>query len=203
VAAPRTGLILLHAWWGLNDDVKNRAAILRKEGYSVVTPDLFGGRVAKTIDEAKALTSGEQENEDKITKMVDDAVTDLAKTADAIAIVAWSFGVWYAWKMGITRSDRVKGLVLFYGIGPNEPDAPKSPVLAHYAEHDEFEDLSFARQVEKEMKAAGSDIRVELYPGTKHWFDEPSRPEYDKTASDLAWDRTRAFLKRHLGVAKT
>ena len=203
MAAPRTGLILLHAWWGLNDDVKNRAAILRKEGYSVVTPDLFGGRVAKTIDEAKALTSGEQENEDKITKMVDDAVTDLAKTADAIAIVAWSFGVWYAWKMGITRSDRVKGLVLFYGIGPNEPDAPKSPVLAHYAEHDEFEDLSFARQVEKEMKAAGSDIRVELYPGTKHWFDEPSRPEYDKTASDLAWDRTRAFLKRHLGVAKT
>jgi carboxymethylenebutenolidase len=196
------GLILLHAWWGLNDDVKKRAEILRKEGYTVVTPDLFGGNVAKTIDEAKAQTQGEQENEDKITKMVDDAVTDLAKKVDRIGIVAWSFGVWYAWKMGISRSDKVRGLVLFYGIGPNEPDAPKSPVLAHFAEHDEYEDINFARQVEKEMKAAGADITVELYPGTKHWFDEPSRPEYDKAASDLAWERTRAFFRQHLGPAK-
>ena len=195
-----SGVILLHAWWGLNDDVLARAERLRAEGYEVATPDLFGGRVAKTIDEAKALTAGEQENEAKITSMVDGAVTDLAKKVDRIAIVAWSFGVWYAWKMGISRADKVKALVLFYGIGPNEPDAPTTPVLAHYAEHDEFEDLSFARQVEKEMTAAGHDVKVELYPGTKHWFDEPSRPEYDKAASDLAWDRTREFLRKHLGA---
>jgi carboxymethylenebutenolidase len=195
-----SGLILLHAWWGLNDDVLARAEKLRVEGYEVITPDLFGGRVARTIDEAKALTAGEQENEAKITKMVDDAVMELAKKADRIAIVAWSFGVWYAWKMGISRADKVKALVLFYGIGPNEPDAPTTPVLAHYAEHDEFEDITFARQVEKEMTAAGHDVKVELYPGTKHWFDEPSRPEYDKAASDLAWERTREFLRKHLGA---
>jgi len=197
------GLILLHAWWGLNDDVRKRAEILRKEGYTVVTPDLFGGRVAKTIDEAKALTKGEQDNEETLTRMVDEAVSALGQKVERIAIVAWSFGVWYAWKMGISRAEKVRALVLFYGIGPNEPDAPTNPVLAHYAEHDEFEDLNFARQVEKEMKAAGRDVRVELYPGTKHWFDEPSRPEYDKAASDLAWDRTRAFLQRHLGAARS
>ena len=192
------GLILLHAWWGLNDDVRKRADILRKEGYTVVTPDLFGGRVAKTIDEAKALTKGEQDNEAALTKMVDEAVSDLGQRVDRIGIVGWSFGVWYAWKMGISRSDKVRALVLFYGIGPNEPNAPTTPVLAHYAEHDEFEDLSFARQVEKEMRAAGNDVRVELYPGTKHWFDEPSRPEFDKAASALAWDRTREFFWRYL-----
>jgi carboxymethylenebutenolidase len=193
-----SGLILLHAWWGLNDDVKRRADILRREGHTVVTPDLLGGRVATTIEAAKAHTADEAKNEDKNTAIVDDAVTALGKKVDRIAIVAWSMGVWYAWKMGITRSDKVGGLVLFYGIGPNEPKAPVVPVLAHYAEHDEFEDLSFARQVEKEMRAAGSDIKVELYPGTKHWFDEPSRPEYDKAASDLAWDRTRAFVQKHV-----
>jgi carboxymethylenebutenolidase len=196
------GLVLLHAWWGLNEDVKKRAELLRAEGYTVVTPDLFGGKVAHTIDEAKAQTQGEQENEQKITDMVDDAVSELAKKVDRIAVVAWSFGVWYAWKMGITRADKVKALVLFYGIGPNEPKAPTTPVLAHFAEHDEFEDINFARQVEKEMKAAGHDVTVELYPGTKHWFDEPSRPEYDKAASDLAWERTRAFLRKHLGAVK-
>jgi carboxymethylenebutenolidase len=163
-----------------------------------VTPDLFDGRVAKTIEEAKALTAGESENEEKITTLVDDAVRELATGVDRIGIVAWSFGVWYAWKMGIRRADTVKALVLFYGIGPNEPQAPTVPVLAHYAEHDEFEDLGFAREVEKEMREAGHDVRVELYPGTKHWFDEPSRPEYDPAASELAWRRTRAFLAKHL-----
>ena len=199
---PRAGLILLHAWWGLNRDVLVRAESLKKEGYIVAVPDLFGGRVANTIEDAKALTNGEQENEDKITRMVDGTVSALGRRVDRIGIVAWSFGVWYAWKMGISRADKVRALALFYGIGPNEPDAPTTPVLAHYAEHDEFEDLSFARQVEKEMTAAGHDVRVELYPGTKHWFDEPSRPEYDKAASDLAWDRTRAFLRTHLGAAQ-
>ena len=192
-------LLLLHAWWGLNADVLARAERLRAEGYLVVTPDLFGGRVASTIDEAKALTEGEQDNEARLTKMVDDAVRDLGRKVDRIGIVGWSFGVWYAWKMGIAHPDTVRGLVLFYGIGPNEPDAPTTPVLAHYAEHDEFEDVGFARQVEQEMKAAGNDVRVELYPGTKHWFDEPSRPEYDRAASELAWDRTHAFFRQHLG----
>jgi carboxymethylenebutenolidase len=193
-----SGLILLHAWWGLNDDVRKRAEILRKEGYTVVTPDLFGGRVAKTIDEAKALTKGEQENEANLTKLVDEAVLDLAKKVDRIGVVAWSFGNWYAWKAGKTHRDRVKAVVLFYGIALDDPAALLPPVLSHYAELDEFEDLDATRKVEGEMKAAGNDVRVELYPGTKHWFDEPSRPEFDKAASALAWDRTREFLKRHL-----
>ena len=194
------GLILLHAWWGLNEDVRRRAERLREQGYTVVTPDLFGGRVAATIDEAKAQTAGESENEERITRMVDEAVTDLGRRVDRIAIVAWSFGVWYAWKMGIARTDTVKALVLFYGIGPNEPAAPSVPVLAHYAEHDEYEDLGFARAVEREMNEAGGDVTVELYPGTSHWFDEPSRPEYDAKASALAWERTTAFLRKHLGA---
>jgi carboxymethylenebutenolidase len=195
------GLILLHAWWGLNDDVKKRAESLRREGYTVTTPDLFGGKVASTIDEAKNLSGSFEKDEAALTTKVDAAVTELASRVDRIGVIGWSFGVWYAWKMGIARADTVKALVLFYGIGPNEPDAPKSAVLSHYAETDPYEDIGFARQVEKEMRAAGNDVTVELYPGTTHWFDEPSRPEYDKAASDLAWDRTRAFLTKHLGSA--
>ena len=194
----KPGLLLLHAWWGRNADVLARAEALRKEGYIVDAPDLFGGRIATTRDEANKLSGSFEKDEAALTTKVDAAVTDLARRADRIGIVAWSFGVWYAWKMGISRADTVRALALFYGIGPNEPDAPSTPVLAHYAEHDEFEDIAFARQVEKEMKAAGSDIKVELYPGTKHWFDEPSRPEYDKAASALAWDRNRALFDKHL-----
>jgi carboxymethylenebutenolidase len=196
--APKAGILVLHAWWGRNADVLARAEKLRAEGYIVAAPDLFGGRVASTIEAAKEQTRGEAENEAALTQIVDDAVRELGQKVDRIGIVAWSFGVWYAWKAGMAHHDKVRALVLFYGIGPANAAAPLPPVLAHYAEHDEFEDLADARKVERELVAAGKDVRVELYPGTKHWFDEPSRPEFDKAASALAWDRTREFLKRHL-----
>ena len=179
--------------------MKRRAQTLRKAGYTVITPDLFEGKVAATIDDANTLSSSFERDEAALTKKVDAAVTDIAAKVDRIGIVAWSFGVWYAWKMGISRADRVKALVLFYGIGPSGHQPPTAAVLAHYAEVDLYEDLNRARKVEKDMRDAGGDISLELYPGTKHWFDEPSRPEFDKAASALAWERSRSFLKEHLG----
>jgi carboxymethylenebutenolidase len=45
---------------------------------------------------------------------------------------------------------------------------------------------------------SGAVAQFHVYPATKHWFDEPSRPEFDKDASALAFERTLAFLDRHL-----
>lgn len=194
------GLVLLHAWWGLNDDVRKRAETLRGEGYTVVMPDFFGGRVASTVDDANALSSSFEKDEAALTRIAEKAVLDLGRSVDRLGIVAWSFGAWYTWKMGVAHPDIVRAITLFYGFGPKAVTRPMPPVLAHFAEQDPYEDVGRARDIEREMTAAGNDVKVELYPGTKHWFDEPSRPEFDKAASELAWERTRAFLARHLGA---
>lgn len=176
-----------------------RADALRSAGYVVATPDLFGGRVASTIEEAKLLTQGESENEATIGGLVDDAITGLARRSDNVAIVSWSFGNWYAWKAGVAHADIVRALVSFYGLAVGDTSKPLPPTLSHYAALDEFEDLAATRKAEGELRAAGTDIRLEVYPGTRHWFDEPSRPEYDSAASALAWQRTEAFLRKHFG----
>ena len=49
------GVLVLHAWWGLKPFFKQVCDQLAKQGFTVLAPDLYQGRIAKTIDEAEAL----------------------------------------------------------------------------------------------------------------------------------------------------
>jgi dienelactone hydrolase len=40
-----------------------------------------------------------------------------------------------------------------------------------------------------------------MYPGTGHWFAEPSRDAYRPDAAELAFERTVGFLREHLAEA--
>ena len=48
------GVLLLHSWWGLTEDVKDLAERIADEGYTVIAPDLLGGQQPSTIEEGEA-----------------------------------------------------------------------------------------------------------------------------------------------------
>ena len=190
------GVLVLHPWWGLNDDVRSSAERLRREGYEVAAPDLFHGRVATTRDEAKALSGDVSKNWKSAMDEIEQSLEKLQ--ADRVAVLAWSMGVWFSWQLAQGHPDRIHGLVSYYGYGEFEPGATLPPILGHFAENDEFDSVEDVRGVERKLIDEKHVAEFHVYPGTRHWFDEPSRPEFDKPASALAWQRTIAFLDKHL-----
>ena len=190
------GVLVLHPWWGLNGDVKASAERLRRERYAVATPDLFHGRVATTIEAAKSLSGEVSKNWQTAMTEIEDAFSKLQ--ADRVAVLAWSMGVWFSWQLAQAHPDRIRGLVSYYGYGEIEPGKSLPPILGHFAENDEFEALDDVRKTEKALADGGHVAQFHIYPGTKHWFDEPSRPEFDRAASEQAWERTLAFLDKNL-----
>lgn len=190
-----SGVLVLHPWWGLNADIRAVCDRLVNEGYVVLSPDLYDGRVATEIPEAERMMKAV--DRDAARKKIDAAVDELRARGSRFAIIGWSMGGSHAWEFLTRRPGEAAALVAYYGIGEVDESKALPPVLNHIGELDE--DVPFLREIEEVLKGAGKDVTVHVYPGAKHWFDEPSRPEYDPAASALAWGRTLSFLRKHLG----
>lgn len=194
---PGAPVVLLHPWWGLNQTIRDLADRLASDGFSVMAPDLFDGTVLTTPADAKALvTSLTQADGDRIRARVQDTLDHLLARpnvrADRAAIIGLSFGAMEGTEVARSRSD-VVALVCFYSGIFEAP--PGVAYLGHFAEDDEFDDSAQVADLEKTL-SEGSAAYV--YPGTKHWFLEADRPEYNADAAELAYSRTVAFLRERL-----
>lgn len=199
-AGPGTpGVVMFHPWWGLNDDVVAYADRLAAAGFAVVAPDQFGGLVASTIEEADRLSGAVDEAAvDAIALAAVDHLADRLGPTARLAALGFSFGA--AWSMwSPAERDRLVASVVYYGstAGPSLSRA-SVPVLGHFAETDPYEPDEAIAAFEATLRWAGRDIVIHRYPGTGHWFAEPSRDAYRAEAADLAFERTVAFLRCHL-----
>ena len=193
------GVVVFHAWWGLNEDVTAFADRLAHAGFFVLAPDLYSGAVTAEIDEAKRLTG--TVDEDAANAIALAAVDRLAARAGAdarIGAVGFSFGAhWSVWTA--TQRDRVGASVVYYGTtGGPVLEQPGAPVLGHFAADDPFEGPDDVAAFEQGLRGAGREITTYLYPGTGHWFAEPSRDAFRAEAASLAFERTVKFLRRTL-----
>jgi carboxymethylenebutenolidase len=195
----RTGVVVFHPWWGLNDDVVAYADRLAGEGFAVVAPDMFGGQVATTIEDAERLAQGADEAAiDSIALVALDHLAARLGPDGKLAALGFSFGApWAMWSP--TQRRGVVATVVYYGTtGGSVLTDASVPVLGHFAENDPYETDEWVAEFEGTLKSAGRDVAIHRYPGTRHWFAEPSRDAYRPEAADLALERTVAFLERHL-----
>ena len=198
LAAPRDGgpgVLVLHAWWGLNDDFKKWCDDLARAGFTALAPDYRDGRVVDTIDEADAMRK--DFSPQQTGAVVHAAKDDLLARAGGpnIGIIGASMGAGWAFDLAESEPEQIRAVVAYYGIAEADWSKVKARVLHHFGDIDQMDPLEDAEAMQQEMEKGGVDATLEVYPGADHWFAEPGRPEYDAEAAALAWQRTLDFLK--------
>ena len=204
LAIPSTGkgnpVLVLHAWWGLNETIKAFCTRLAAAGFVVFAPDLYQGKVADTIPEAERLVNLLNANHRQAESQIAEAVKFLneraGQPAGSMAVIGFSLGAYYALDLAVAYPDHIRSVVIFYGTGGDDFSNSKAAYLCHFAEHDEFEPQANVDGLVESLQRAQRPVTLHQYPGTGHWFFEPDRTEaYNEAAANLAWERTLAFLK--------
>jgi carboxymethylenebutenolidase len=197
----RKGVLVLHAWWGLNETIKELCRRLAAEGFVVFAPDLYHGKVAKTIPEAEQYGGELEANSEQAKADVAAAAaylrTRVSAAGNDLAVLAISLGAYFAADLAAADPEHIRSVVLFYGSGDTDVAGSQAAYLVHYAENDPYEPPIYAEKFAAALKAAARPAACYVYPGTTHWFFEADRvEEYNEAAANLAWARTIAFLKR-------
>ena len=200
-------VLVLHAWWGLNDTMKSFCDRLAAEGFVVFAPDLYHGKVAVTIEEAEALRNmleGEQARVEQARAEIAAAVDFLAgraRSGPGLGVIGFSLGAYYALGLSVDDPDRVRAVVVFYGTRAEDYRRSKASYLGHFAENDEFEPTAEVEGLESALRAAGRPVTLHHYEGTGHWFFEPDRSDaYRHDAAQSAWERTISFLRETMAA---
>jgi carboxymethylenebutenolidase len=207
---PLPGLLVIHEWWGLNDDVKAMARRLATAGYIALAVDLFGGAVAKTPDQARTLMAGVIEDPEAARANLRQGYQYLEKYAFAprVGSIGWSLGGNWALQMAILYPDDLNATVIYYGdlvLDPKELARIKAPVLGLFAQLDESIPVRDVLAFREGLSQLGKESEVLIYPRAKHGFANPGDSNYDEKSAGDAWQTTLTFLARNLaapGAAK-
>jgi carboxymethylenebutenolidase len=196
---PAPAVLLIHEWWGLNDQIKSVAAEYAREGYLALAIDLYGGKVATTRDGARSYMKAVNVNEAKET-LVGWAQWLKAhkKATGKIGTVGWCFGG--GMSLDASIFEPVDATVIYYGrvdADADELKALKGPVLGHFATRDKWINREMVGGFEAAMTAAGKAYTSHWYEAD-HAFANPTQARYDAEDAKLAWTRTLDFFKANL-----
>ncbi len=197
------GLIVIHEWWGLNDNVRAMAARYANEGYAVLAVDLYGGQAATTPDGAMALMQAAFAAPDGQRDNLRQAYAFLtARGASKVGALGWCFGGNRALEAAIALPTDLDATVIFYGGNPpSDPAALRAlrmPVLGLYGGADTSIPQTAVAAFDAALTQAGVRHEFHVYPGAGHAFANPSGQSFDAAAAADSWTRATAFLAENL-----
>jgi carboxymethylenebutenolidase len=189
------GVVLLHEYWGVNEQIQITARRYAEEGFCALVVDLYGGKLAKDSTEATALMKGLDWG--KAVQQIAAAVASLKAHPRCTGKVAVS-GYCMGGALTLAAAVNIRGLactVPFYGL-PGDLDWSKvdAPIQAHFARVDDWATVEGAQKIKD---AVTVPMELHVYEA-QHAFCNELRPEvYDAKAAAISWARAVAFIGEH------
>lgn len=195
------GVIMIHEWWGLNDNIKEMARILASEGYVVFAVDLYNGEVAKDSDKARELATSVRSNPEQAVSSMKAALNYLKteQNAQNIASLGWCFGGGQS--LQLTLNEDVDATVIYYGSLVEDEEQLQNingPVLGIFGSEDQSIPISSVESFESSLTNLGVKNMIYIYEGVGHAFANPSGSNYAPNETIDAWDKTLDFLNENL-----
>ena len=195
-------VLIIHENRGLNPYIKDVARRLAKAGFIAFAPDALhpAGGYPGNDDEGRSMQSSLDRS--KIEQDFIAAAKFLKGHASGngkLGAVGFCFGGYIVNMLAAAIPDTLDAGVPFYGTPAAKEIRQniKAPLMIQLAELDKRVNASWP-EYEDDLKAAGVDYTMHLYPGVQHGFHNDSTGRFDEANANLAWERTLAFFHEHL-----
>ena len=214
IKGKRPGVLVVHAWMGLDDNAKKRADMLAGLGYVAFAADIYGkGIRPKNGDEAKKLAGKYKSDRKLLREHVNAGFAALLKqpNVDAAKTAAIGFCFGGTTALELARSGAaVGGVVTFHGglDSPTPADGKniKAKVLVLHGAADPNTSANDLAAFQKELADAKVDWQLIEYGGAVHCFSDQTAGTdasggcaYDATADARSWAAMRSFFDEIFG----
>lgn len=200
----RPAVLLIHELFGLNTEIAAMADQLARDGYIVLAPDAFRGRLAVTAP--GALMQMVTVSDRRIAADLGRALAELRSHPDVdpqrIAVVGFCFGGTQTMRFANTVPG-FAAAAIFYGGSPiTEADdigllGRDAPLLGIYGANDPTIPVADVEAFRELVDVGEVPVDITIVEGEGHAFVNP-RTIRERGAAADAWDRLRAFLREHV-----
>jgi len=194
-------VILIHEWWGLNENIKSLARDFAAQGYVALAVDLYSGEVTEDPAVARVLATDVRGDVSEAFNNLNSAVGFLNSQPNVerneIASVGWCFGG--GWSYEMAKNDLgVKSSVIYYGRFNPEDDLSqmRASILGHFGEDDSSILVDDVKEFEVVLNTLSGEHSIFIYPNSGHAFANEGGQAYVEESAELAWIRTLEFLNK-------
>lgn len=200
---PLPGLIVIHEWWGLNDNIRRMTDRLAGEGYAALAVDLYDAQTATDPQQAQKIMQAVMANtapgEENLRQAYNYLETQ--QKAPKIGVIGWCFGGGWSLRAALLLPDKIDATVIYYGFVETDKAklAPLAmPIAGFFGKEDSAIPMTTPLAFQKALQELGKTQEIYIYDGADHAFANPSGGSYNAEAAQDSWQKTTAFLAKNL-----